>query len=131
MAFKSDNDYWASSGHQNRFQCIAEINSKIHDLNKSTRRKILNSEAISWITTGIKPDILDKHIKSKFEINEEIIQEGTVHIDDIAVKSSVLKSLHKSDKLNKLVFIYASNMDDSQKSRTRVLCRMIWPNLVV
>lgn len=103
---------------------------------KSARQKrnqvdnrILESQAITWVLTGIQPKLSKRAINISDWANLNYLDEVLSYVDDENVCVSVRASYSKSAELHHLIYCYHTDLNDSQKARVRVLTRMIWYNI--
>lgn len=114
--------------YHNKYAAICEISKDARKLMESVNNRILESEAICWLATGDKPTWLNNN-RSRDIALDKLIQENIIHVQDSKIKAAVKVSLHKSDRLNHLIFVYSSDMNEYQKQRVRVICRILWNKL--
>jgi len=101
---------------------------------KSARNKllevnnqILDSEAISWVLTGIAPEIKKRHKVYYLNGNHiSYLDDVLSCVDDVEVCQSVRDSYFISCKANHLIYSYNPELDNDRQARVRVLTRMIW-----
>ena len=134
MNFKSDNEHFneiVSKFNGNRYQAVQYIQKQSRKLLEYTDNRITDSEAITWVLTGEKPDYESRktfnEITAKYE--DAYVDEILCYIDDKQVCESIRLSISKSKKSKNLVYRYAKGLDESKKSRVRVVTRIIWYNL--
>ena len=134
MNFKSDNEHFneiVSKFNGNRYQAVQYIQKQSRKLLEYTDNRITDSEAITWVLTGEKPDYESRktfnEITAKYE--DAYVDEILCYIDDKQVCESIRLSIRKSDKSKNLVYRYTKGLDESKKSRVRVVTRIIWYNL--
>lgn len=109
---------------------------------KTSRRynyQLLDSESISWVLTGEKPNSAiryEQEIKEKKRIQSlstkyilSVVDEKLCYVDDKSVCKSVRASIKASREARHLVYVYIDLDDDYQHSRVRILTRMIWYSL--
>ena len=134
MNFKSDNEHFneiVSKFNGNRYQAVQYIQKQSRKLLEYTDNRITDSEAITWVLTGEKPDYESRktfnEITAKYE--DAYVDEILCYIDDKQVCESIRLSISKSKKSKNLVYRYTKGLDETQKSRVRVVTRMIWYKL--
>lgn len=134
MNFKSDNEHFneiVSKFNGNRYQAVQYIQKQSRKLLEYTDNRITDSEAITWVLTGEKPDYESRktfnEITAKYEY--AYVDEILCYIDDKQVCESIRLSISKSKKSKNLVYRYTKGLDESKKSRVRVVTRIIWYNL--
>lgn len=134
MNLKSDNEHFneiVSKFNGNRYQAVQYIQKQSRKLLEYTDNRITDSEAITWVLTGEKPDYESRktfnEITAKYE--DAYVDEILCYIDDKQVCESIRLSISKSKKSKNLVYRYTKGLDESKKSRVRVVTRIIWYNL--
>ena len=115
--------------YHNKYIAICKISQDARNLMKSVNNRILESEAIRWLATGDKPEWLNSTKMPRDNALDKLILENIAHVQDSKIRASVKVSLHKSDKLNYLIFVYSSDMNEYQKQRVRIICRILWNKL--
>ena len=134
MNFKSDSENFnriVSKFNGNRYKAVQYIQKESRRLLEYTDNRITDSEAITWVLTGEKPDYESRktfnEITAKYE--DAYVDEVLCYIDDKQICESIRLSISRSKKSKNLVYRYTKGLDDNQKSRVRVVTRMIWYNL--
>lgn len=87
---------------------------------------IMESKLLTWVLTGDNPDYSYIKIDPDNYIERKNIEDTLEFITDREVKKYVLLSYKKSIKAQHLVYRYPDNMLDHDKSRVRILTRMLW-----
>lgn len=94
---------------------------------------LLESEAISWIVSGVKPDILSQPHRNISEIPMENIQttinDAIEYVNDFTVQQNVIASIRYSISNHHLIYVYNDIYDANVKARIRILVRMVWYQL--
>lgn len=105
-------------------QIINEAKNKMADNNM-----LLASQALTWAITNTKPDAVisysDTEYKTKFN---SLLNSVLSEISDNRIKESVLHSFSESISKNYIenpVFIYDDTLTDYEKTRVRVICKML------
>ena len=116
----------------NTFEALNNWSRDANKLCTQYRNCISNAEALSSTLTNTFPQDLEYRkivadVENKYV--DRYINEVLSQIDDVKVKASVLKTLSHSRGIKDLEFIYLNELSESQRSRVRILCRMIWGNL--
>ena len=115
----------------NRFKACNLIASAADKLLKLTKNSVSESEAVSWVTTGVAPDNLQDRRRQHMLLSVPRTKYMTnllSYVDDSNVKEAVEQSFSQSVRLGSLTFYYPSKLSQSQKQRVRVLTRMCWHN---
>lgn len=111
------------------------INQLSVDANKLRRKhegKLSGSEALTAAITESYPKNLHNRItatESNDRYRRRYIREALCEVDDVWVRRSVYESLRYSYRERHLLFKYYHKLSDGQKSRVRVLTKLIWNNL--
>ena len=92
--------------------------------------RLLESEAITWALTGEKPKLHRKRADYSLP-SMEIVDEVLCYVDDEDVCESVKDSYNKSLQAKHLIYCYSHELTEYQRSRVRILMRMIWYNIQV
>lgn len=112
----------------NKFQAVKIISSKARILCDKYKPDLNESQAISWVLTGDKPEYLDK-CRTKRKLRESFYSKESEIlslVDDVDVKQSVKESISLSSKGRSLIYQYKDNLNEYQKARVRILTNMIW-----
>ena len=116
----------------NIFESINDWSRKANTLCEKSYNRLSKSESLSSILERKLPDDIDKRIPVQYSDSRYVnkyIKEATTYIDDVDVKRSVINSMYISTKKSNLLFVYVGGLTNSQKSRVRIICRMIWNDL--
>lgn len=111
------------------------VNMWAHDATKLEAQyqgRLSSSESLTSCLTSNLPQDIDRRkiVRDSEQLYiSRYIKEALTQIDDKDVRLSVLQTLNKSMSENNLTFIYLDILTDSQRSRVRVLSRLIWYNL--
>lgn len=125
-----DNEYlqkYIDKCNGNVFEATMMVAGLARSLANKYDNRILHSEALTWILTGERPDIIDGHgnikqIRHRISYLDDILCE----VDDEEVCEAVRQSISQSNYQQNLVYLYNNITDDPRKARVRILCRMIW-----
>lgn len=123
--------------HTMNNRCGGSTYQAIQHLSKLARKKlkeldnsIQDSQALTWALTGVKPDVPETKHKKVYHSNrfyqEEYMNDILCCVDDKEVCESVRESFRASKQVNHLIYVYNNTLDESRKSRVRILTRMIW-----
>lgn len=94
--------------------------------------QILDSHALSWAITGVKPELSKCRKPIKLEslsnamTSAEYLEDILCYIDDNDMRTSVMESYRCSITCGHLIYFYTEGLDESQKSRVRILTNMVW-----
>lgn len=135
MSLDKANKLFQSKYMDSQNNVFDAINMWVNDATKLKSQyqgRLSSSESLTSCLTSSLPQNIDRRIVVKDSEQLYIsryIKEALTQIDDKDVKLSVLQTLNKSRSENNLTFIYLDILTDSQRSRVRVLSRLIWYNL--
>lgn len=121
-----------SDSSESIYEAIDRWAADAHKLNSKYDGRLSEKECLDVVVTNKFPDDFEKRkiVKlSEVRYVSRYIYEELTHIDDIDVKFSVKLSIEKTIMLRKLQFVYRQNLTESQKSRVRIIVRMLWNNL--
>lgn len=100
------------------FLAVNIVASKARQFARSVDNKILDSKAITWALTGIKPEsstATKKYKSSMYDILAEV--------SDSRIKKSVIQSVRSSN--TELQFVYDESLTHDERARVRILTRII------
>ena len=111
--------------NHNRFQTINELVSSARQFSEDTNHAMLDSKNLSHALYG-NTDISKLHIKREHVSNlDKCINSYLDYVDDEMLCNFVRISIHKSLNIGYLKFYYGK-LQEQDKRRLRILCRMIW-----
>lgn len=95
---------------------------------REDNKYVLDSKALTWAVTGEKPTLLDNDsiIHNRYIEKIDYMYDMFCCIEDKEICSAVEDSYYSSLKLNHLIYVYNSILDEPRKARVRVLTRMVW-----
>lgn len=116
----------------NTFEAINMWVKDSKQIEAKYQNRLSSNESLSSALTQKVPDNLDrrklvKDVESQYI--DRYIREALSQIDDKDVRISVLQTLNRSRSEKNLVFVYLDILSDFQKSRVRIISRLIWYNL--
>ena len=122
MSFNiSDYEKWLTQ-FKNPYLAVVETAALAREKVKNTEEYLSSSDALEWIITGKKSkSVITKSNKLERSYMYNLLSE----VSNKDIIASVVKSIYVSKNKSELIFIYVGNLDDFQKSRVRILCRMI------
>lgn len=114
----------------NKYQAIVLVANLARQLSCKYDNKILDSEALNWILTRERPDIIDSNgnVRKLYRFNMSYMDDILSEVDDEDVKEAVRYSISESNRQENLVYLYKKVSDECKQARVRVLVRMIWYN---
>ena len=96
---------------------------------KVTNNRILESEAISWVLTGVSPKLRNR-IDDVSHIPANYVDEILCYVDNENICNSVRDSYAASIQVRHLIYCYQKDLDKHEQSRVRILLRMVWYNII-
>lgn len=118
----------------NIFAAINEYSSNARKLRSSYQNRISDAESLDSVLDGKLPDNLDdRKLIANVEFNyiTSYIDSVLADIDDKNIKESVKRSLNESIFSKNLKYLYTEDLSESEKSRVRIICKMVWSNLFI
>lgn len=110
-----------------KFYAVAVIGRMASNLVRKYNGVILPSEAISWIFTGERPEILNKYKRYQLTYQFTTFEDDVLElVEDEEIKDCVIESMQKSIENQNLTYCYKDVEDTSYKARIRILTRIIW-----
>ena len=94
--------------------------------------KLNDSEALKYVLCDNVPDSVLKRkriMDVENSYTQKYIRLALQDIDDKDVRLSVIQSLNISKIEKSLKYVYMKNLSKGQKSRVRILCKLIWYNI--
>ena len=85
------------------------------------------SESMSYIIDGTEPQSIKDYV-AFYERVDRVIDEDLEGVLDETVKAYVRKSIKKSLKAHKMIFLYPYN-DEGMNPKIRIHCKQIWAKL--
>lgn len=117
----------------NKYKAVIYISKLARHRRKLVNYVITESEAITWVISGVKPDNLYNRIKNNKKLKNEGVlppYDRLVYINDKEVVECVKISV-KHSSYNHLVYIYNEIKDKHRQARVRILTNMIVDELYV
>lgn len=111
------------------FAAVKYIAQSARQKRQSVDYRVLESQAITWVLTGIQPKLSKRHLNVSDWYNLPYLDEVLSCVDDDDVAASVRESYSESMKAHHLIYYYHQSLNEHQKARVRVLTRMIWYNI--
>lgn len=110
-----------------KFYAVAVIGRMASNLVGKYKGVILPSEAISWLFTGERPEILNEYKRCQLTYEFTTFEEDVLElVEDKEIKDCVIESIKKSDENQNLTYCYKGVKDTNYKARIRILTRIIW-----
>ena len=103
------------------FYATMQIAKNTREIAKSLEYRISDSEALSYAAQGMTPNPKDYPDKRLNRVKEYLN-----YVDDIEVKSAVMKSYEQSLAKNNLVYDYKYVDDEPRKARVRIIMNILW-----
>lgn len=125
------NDYERAFG--NRFAAIMYISKVARHRMNSVYNCITESQAISWVITGIEPETLKFHLECRERrLNMDITyaEDRLLYIEDKQVRDAVRLTVMSARESNYLIYNYKDVVDDFRQARVRILSNIIWDEML-
>lgn len=115
----------------NKYKAIQHIVKEARKKQASTNYNISSSEAISWVVDNKIPDNVKsgRAYEKRTTYVEDILNSYLNDIDDNEVRKCVEDSVNYSYTNSCLIFIYSNTLNTYEKSRVRILTRMIYDKI--
>lgn len=115
----------------NRYAAIKQIVAAARHKEALTHYNISSSEAITWVVDNKKPKsvITGQAFQPRTTYVDDILNEYLTEIDDNLIKQSVKNSVNYTYSNGHLVYSYNDTLNEYEKSRVRVITRMIWDEI--
>lgn len=97
-------------------------------LMKEIEYPVMESEAISWVLTGEKPEAKGRN-RIPFNYDIHLLDDILSGVDDPEVCISVRESYSASLQAHHLIYCYHMSLDENRKARVRILLNMVWYNI--
>ena len=94
---------------------------------------ISEAQALSWVVTGVEPADIHLYYKARKRLKERkktYVEDRLLYIDDVQVRCAVQHSIELSRNNNHLIYEYDNVTDSCRQARVRILCNMIWDELM-
>lgn len=135
MSLAYQNKLFVDKYMNNTDNIFEAVNNLICDSNKVANQyhgMLSSSESLSYTLTDSFPTNFNSRIpilliESKYI--KQYINESLSYINDVDVKKSVILSIKNSLLNKKLEFWYCKNLSLGQKSRVKIISRLIWNNI--
>lgn len=111
--------------HPNSYIAAIQLAARAREKRLSLCNKILDSEAIRWELTNEPPTVSRPKNTRYYHVFHQVIAD----VDDPLVARSVRRSYGASLSEQHLIYRYHKELTSSQRSRVRILTRMIWYNI--
>lgn len=117
-----------------KFAAVVYVSKLARQRAKSVDNCILESEALSWVLTGVEPKavaIWRTRKNKKEELAKVYAKDRLMYVEDIDVRSAVEDSIDESIKGSHLIYLYNNVRDKDRQARVRILSRMIWDEMML
>lgn len=114
------------------FAAIVYVSKLARHRAKSVDNCITESQAISWVITGVRPKRVEEYLKyKKLRQTADIryAEDRLLYIDDIEVREAVRQSITMSREQGHLIYSYNSIVSEPRRARVRILSNMIWDEM--
>lgn len=112
----------------NRYAAVVHVATAARNLLTQYHNAILESQAISWVLTGVVPEGIGDPSKPKKRRvwARSYISQVLEYVTDKEVREAVQDTILESTKEFCLHFVYNDVDDEPRRSRIRILSRMAW-----
>ena len=117
--------------NETEFDAINRLANQANEVISNTNYILDSSEALTYCLTHEFPSNMNGRISLRQARNKYLfsyVKNSVSQIEDTDVRNSVIQTVNKSLIKNKLEFVYI-NLSKGQKSRVRIISRMLWYNL--
>lgn len=121
MALNYNPHYQELCQEMSPYAAVLQMATDTRNICKSLDNRISVSEALDYVAKGKIPnpkDFPDHRL--------DRVKEYLNYVDDIEVKSAVMKSYEQSLVKNNLVYDYNTVQDEPRQSRIRIILNMLW-----
>ena len=115
-----------------KFAAIVYVSKLARHRAKSVDNCITESQAISWVITGVKPANIESYMKEKKRRETADLtyaEDRLLYIEDKEVKEAVRLTITMSREQKHLIYNYNDICDEPRKARVRILSSMIWDEM--
>jgi hypothetical protein len=105
----------------NPYLAIMQMAKDTRDICTSLENRITTSTALAYAAQGKQPnpkDFPDHRL--------DRVKEYLNYVDDIEIKTAVIRSYELSLKKNNLVYEYQNVSEESRQARVRIILNMLW-----
>lgn len=116
----------------NTFAAIDYVSKVARHRAKSVHNCITESQAISWVITGIEPKTLRKNLeyrKIRKTLDLRYAEDRLFYIDDKLVREATRETILESREKKHLIYKYKDIFDEPRKARVRILSNIIWDEM--
>lgn len=117
-----------------KFAAIVYVSKLARQRAKSVDNCILESEALSWVLTGIEPLAVSKWRKgllNRKRLRDRYAEDRLMYVEDNDVRDAVALTIQESQRSSHLIYLYNNVKDESRQARVRILSRMIWDEMML
>lgn len=135
MSLQISNELFYKTYYEESGNIFEAINNWADDANRiayQTQGKLSKSECLDGCLTSTLPKDYKKRkrvVDAEVEYIENFIHKALSEVDDNKVKTCVIKTLDCSRNTHNLTYFYDDDLTSGQRSRVRILSRMIWYSL--
>lgn len=105
------------------YEAVIAIAQNAREIATSLECRITDSQALDYAARGLVPDPKDFPDHRLDRVKDYI-----TYINDIEVKSAIIKSYEESLKKYNLVYTYNNVGDEYRRSRVRIILNILWDN---
>ena len=105
----------------NQYLAVMQLAEETHKICNNLPNRILESTALDFAARGEIPNPKDF---PDYRLNR--VKEYLKYVDDIEIKSAVLKSYEQSLIKNNLIYDYDVISDEPRQGRVRIIMNILW-----
>ena len=115
-----------------KFAAIVYVSKVARHRAKSVNNCITESQAISWVITGVEPPHVQEYLKWK-ELRKradiDYAEDRLLYVDDVEVREATRKTILESREAGHLIYSYNDILSEPRKARVRILSNIIWDEM--
>ena len=116
------NPYYKELCHQmNPYLAVMQISEDTRKMCNSLCNRITTATALDYVSKGLVPDPKDFP-----DHRLDRVKEYLKYVDDLGVKSAVIKSYEQSLYHDNLVYDYNNVEDEPRQARVRIIMNILW-----
>lgn len=115
-----------------RYAAIIYISQVARHRAKSVHNCITESQALSWVITGIEPKCLRERLKEwRRRKNADLLyaKDRLLYIVDDGIREATWETILESRRTGYLIYKYKDIVDEPLKARVRILSNIIWDEM--
>lgn len=115
-----------------KFAAIVYVSKLARRRAKSVHNCITESQAISWVITGVIPERVILYLqRKKLQETADIryAEDRLLYVEDVGVRDAVHETIQTSRESGHLIYSYKDVFDEPRKARVRILSNIIWDEM--